>query len=135
MQDELHQCLYCQGDIVVGRSDKKFCNSECKDEYYNKIKIREHKEIKKIDTILKRNRRILKKSYSQNQLAKLPREVLVKGGFEFGFYTHRVITQSRSNEIIFCYDYGYREISTDIFQVYSSFSKVQVKDGEVTEIR
>lgn len=54
MDYALNVCLYCQREIVVGRSDKKFCNSECKDEYYNKIKIGEHKEIRKIGTILKK---------------------------------------------------------------------------------
>ncbi len=56
-------CLHFGKPIKSGRSDKKFCDTGCKDVYYNEIKIREHKEIKKIDTILKKNRRILKKLY------------------------------------------------------------------------
>jgi len=115
-------CLLCQTPIKSGRSDKKFCDSGCKDAYYNAIKTEEHKEIKKIDIILKRNRRILKKIYNPKKEDKLiSREVLIKARFEFGFHTHSVITKFKVNEFIFCYDYGYREVEKEKYKVIKSF--------------
>lgn len=128
-------CVYCKKPIRAGRSDKKFCDAGCKDAYNNEIKIKEHKEITKIETILKKNRRILKKMYSPQKFDKLfNRESLIKAGFEFGFHTHTVITKSKSNEIIFCFDFGYREMTKDNFQLFPSFKKVQVKNGQVFEM-
>ena len=128
-------CLYCQKTIKSGRSDKLFCDSGCKDAYNNDIKIQEHSEIRKVMTILKRNRRVLKKMYQPKQRDKLfSRESFIKAGFEFGFQTHTVITKNKANEIIFCFDYGYREASKGSYQVYASFMKVQVKEGQVFEL-
>jgi len=129
------KCLYCLEPIKSGRSDKKFCDSECKDAYYNAIKSQEQSEISKIDTILKRNRRILKKLFDPKKEEKMfKREILVKEGFEFGFHTHVAVTRSKSTEITFCYDYGYREIEEGRYRVFQSFSKVWVKDGYETRI-
>jgi hypothetical protein len=136
MPDALSLCLYCNKVIRSGRSDKKFCDSGCKDAYFNDIKIAEHKEIKKIDTILKRNRRILKKLFNPKKFDKqFTREELLKAGFEFGFLTHTVVTKSKANEIVFCYDYGFREVSTGKFQLFPSFGKVKVKDGDEVKVK
>lgn len=129
------QCLYCGDPIRNGRSDKKFCDVGCKDAYYNEIKSAELCEISKIDGILKRNRRILKKLYDSRQKVKLfSREELIKEGFEFGFQTHVAVTRIKSNEIIFCYDYGYRGQASGPYEIFRSFASVQVKDGGVIKI-
>jgi hypothetical protein len=115
-------CLYCQKPIKSGRSDKKFCDSGCKDAYYNAIKTDEHKQISKIDIILKRNRRVLKKVFNpKKEDLLIKREVLLKSGFEFDYHTHLITTRFKSNEYIFCYDYGYREVEKDKFKVIRSF--------------
>lgn len=123
-------CQYCQKPIKSGRSDKKFCDSACKDAYYNAIKSEEQSEISKIDGILKRNRRILKELFDPKKKDVIhKREMLIRTGFEFGFHTHIGVTKIKSNEIVFCYDYGYRELEKGSYQLFHSFSKVQVKDG------
>ncbi len=123
-------CLNCEEPIRKGRSDKKFCNPGCKDEYYNAIKIKEGKEINKINGILKNNRRVLQELFDANKSdKKFKREMLIRAGFEFGFLTHVVVTKVKANEITFCFDYGYREIEPQVYQLYHSFSTVQVKDG------
>ena len=129
-------CLNCREPIKKGRSDKKFCDSGCKDEYYNAFKIAEGKEISKINTILKNNRRALKHLFDEKKPEKkFKREILVRVGFEFGFQTHIAVTKTKSNEITFCYDYGYREIEHDFFQIFYSFSKVKVKDGYEVKLK
>lgn len=62
-----NKCLNCDKPITKGRSDKKFCDSNCKDEYNNAAKIAEGKEISKINTILKGNRRVLQKLFDPSK--------------------------------------------------------------------
>ena len=129
-------CLNCREPIRKGRADKKFCDTNCKDEYNNAAKIAEGKEINKINTILKKNRRVLQKLFdAANPDKNIKRELLVRAGFEFGFLTHIVVTKVRSNEIIFCFDYGYREIEPGKYQIYHSFSKIRVKDGYEVKVK
>jgi hypothetical protein len=118
----MRNCIYCDKQIRSGRSDKKFCDSGCKDAYYNLIKIKEYEEIKKVDNILKRNRRILKKLFNPKPEKAIPKNNLVKMGFEFDFHTHFLITKVKRNEFIFCYDYGYREVSEGQIQIIRSFN-------------
>lgn len=129
---KINYCLFCSDPIKKGRSDKKFCDSTCKDGYYNERKVDENKEIRKITIFLKRNRRILKGLYDPKKIDRLfSREDLIKKGFEFGFHTHVVITRTKSNEFIFCYNYGYREVKENSFQIIEGFDKVYIKGGSV----
>ena len=115
-------CLYCGKPIKSGRSDKKFCDSGCKDAYNNERKGNERGEIGKIDIVLKRNRRILKGMFNAKKPDLLhDREKLVKAGFEFEYHTHFVVTKVKRNEFVFCYDYGYREVGEGKYQVIKSF--------------
>lgn len=130
MIKKLNNCTNCGKPITKGRSDKKFCDSGCKDEFNNAAKSVEGNEIRKINRYLKNNRRVLQKLFDPKRSdRKFKREVLIRAGFEFGFLTHVVLTKFKGNEITFCFDYGYREITTDQFQIYPSFTKVQLKDG------
>ena len=131
-----NNCQNCGKLITKGRANKKFCDSYCKDEFNNAAKIAEGKEISKISTILKHNRRSLKKLFDPDKPdKKFSREILIRSGFEFGFLTHIAVTKGKLNEIIFCFDYGYREIEAGSYQLYHSFSKVKVKDGYEVKIQ
>lgn len=122
MTKAVASCLFCQKPIRSGRSDKKFCDSACKDGYYNERKGSERSEIGKIDVILKRNRRILKGVFNPKKPDLLiDREKLVKEGLEFNYHTHYLITKTKKNQFIFCYDYGYREVEKHKYQVIKSF--------------
>ncbi len=135
MKKPIGYCIQCSNPIYVGRSIKKFCNPECKDKYNNAIKIKEQQEIKKVDTVLRRNRRVLKKLFDPKKSDKIVRrEEMIREGFEFGFLTHVVVTKGKLNEITFCYDYGYREVANERYQLFTSYSKVQVKDGYIVKI-
>jgi hypothetical protein len=115
-------CLFCKKMIRSGRSDKKFCDSICKDAYYNAKKAEDHSDIKKIDMILKKNRRILKKLFTPKNKT-LPKNALVNEGFSFEFHTHVITTKLKGNQFIFCYDHGYREISEGQIQIIKSFAR------------
>src|SRR5690348_9849240 len=97
------KCLSCGKLIRGGRSDKKFCNTACKDEYHNSRKGEMNKEIQKIDLALKRNRNTLKRFYDSKKGNFISRDQLLKSGFEFQFHTHYIITKIKGNEFTFCY--------------------------------
>ena len=123
-------CMHCNKIIKSGRSDKKFCDEACKNAFYNLIKIQEHAEIKRVDLILKKNRRILKKLFNP-LLAEtvVSGESLLKARFEFNFHTHHVITKTFSNEFIFCYDYGYRELTDGKYKIIRDFKSTASKNN------
>jgi predicted nucleic acid-binding Zn ribbon protein len=122
MAEDYPICLQCGKRITKGRPDKKFCHDGCKNLYHNKEKIREHQEIKKVDLMLKRNRRILKRLFNpRKEEVAISRETLLKQGFDFNFHTHSVITKKYKNEFTFCYDFGYREIEKDKYRIIKSF--------------
>ena len=100
-------CVHCQQPIKAGRSDKKFCDSTCKDAYHNDQKGVEHAEIKRIDLLLKQNRRVLRKLYEESKKPDklVSKGTLLKEGFSFGFMTHIVETRGQTDDITFCYYY------------------------------
>lgn len=97
-------CLEC-GDSIVGRTDKKFCSDQCRNSYNNKLNSDSVNTIRNINNHLRKNRRILL-SFNPEGKTKIPREKLIKAGFDFKYHTHQHITQ-KGNIYIYCYDQGY----------------------------
>lgn len=105
IMDEKRRCLAC-GEIIHGRSDKKFCSDYCRNDYNNKKKSEHLKQISKIDKILHSNRNILEKLCPDGKIT-IDKLKLSSGGFDFSFFTN--IYKTRKDDIYyFCYDYGYR---------------------------
>jgi hypothetical protein len=92
MAEEYPTCLECVKPIKIGRSDRKFCSEGCKNLYHNKRKKGDHQEIKNIDLILKKNRKILSKLFDPKKEKLVLGEMLLKQGFDFTFHTHVHIT-------------------------------------------
>ena len=51
-------CLYC-GETFQGRSDKKFCDAQCRNSYNNKVNRLHELKIIEVNKILRKNRSIL----------------------------------------------------------------------------
>lgn len=78
--------------------------------------------MKKVDLVLKKNRRVLKRLFNpKNDKALFEKELLLKQGFEFDYHTHIIITKTYQNEFTFCYDYGYRPVEKNRYQIIKSF--------------
>ena len=114
-------CLYCDRAITAGNKGKKFCNDGCKTAYHNQQKSQENEEIQKIKLALINNRRVLKNVLGKESEVLVTRESLLKQGFEFDYHTHHVISKIKSNEFIFCYNYGYRKVDDGRYKVVKSF--------------
>ncbi len=104
-------CLQC-GEKIVGRIDKKFCDSQCRNSYNNKIKRENEKLIVDINRILRKNRKILKQFNPEGKTT-IRKEYLTKLGFDFKFHTHSFNTKSGFT-YKFCYEYGYLEMEDGI---------------------
>jgi hypothetical protein len=114
-------CLNCQEPIKKGRADRKFCDEGCKNEYHNKQKNDARQEILRIEVALKNNRRILKKVLASKKEEIVRTETLIKMGFDFMYHTHHAISTYKSNEYIFCFNYGYWKMDDERVKVVKAF--------------
>ena len=103
-------CLDCDA-LLRGRTDKKFCDDQCRSNYNNKLKVQDFGLIKKINQILAHNRKILKEE-NPNGKVKVKRDKLTKRGFDFDYHTHYYSTNT-GNTYIFCYEFGYLPLENE----------------------
>lgn len=98
------KCMDC-GEPLVGRADKKFCDDACRANYNNRRNNEESGYLRKVNNILKRNRRILAK-LSPEGGRKVKWQTLIDEGFNFNFITDMSET-AEGTQYRFCYEYGY----------------------------
>ena len=105
MQTEKRLCQSC-GQILQGRTDKKFCDDGCRNNFNNQQNSVQNKEIRIINRVLKRNRAILLAILSVGEKpTKVDREYLLLEGFNFRYMTHQEVgSDGQSYQI--CYDVG-----------------------------
>ncbi len=97
-------CYYC-GDNLVGRTDKKFCDSHCRNAYHNQNKTQNQRWVKQVNYILNNNRKILR-DLDPEYNSEISFHDLKNLGFDFGFHT-QVQESEKGERKYFCYDYGY----------------------------
>ena len=104
-------CREC-GQTLQGRADKKFCDDQCRSNFNNRIYSDYDVGMRNINSILRRNRRILIAMVKAEGKAKVPKVKLADKGFNFRFFTHTYTTR-RGTEYRLCYDYGYMPVEND----------------------
>lgn len=105
---EKRNCLNC-GYELQGRSDQKFCSDLCRNAYNNQLNSDINNSIRNINSILRRNRRVMEKLCPYDK-CKSTKVQMATEGFNFNYHTNRFLTK-KGQEYIFCYDYGYLELS------------------------
>jgi predicted nucleic acid-binding Zn ribbon protein len=109
---EQKTCICC-GRVIKGRSDKKFCDDYCRNNYNNQLKGDSNNYVRNINNILKKNRRILEEHFPENEkMGKITKEKLLTAGFQFKYLTHTYTTHKGST-YSFCYEYGYLPLEHD----------------------
>jgi len=103
-------CPVCHTEFD-GRADKKFCCDQCRNTYNNLQKQEENNFTYKVNRVLKKNRQILFDLYSKSEKSdherhSVPRERLIKDGFNFDYLTNMYRTKA-DKVYYYCYDYGY----------------------------
>lgn len=100
-------CLDCEQPIQ-GRSDKKFCDDNCRTNFHNQQKQQEEKTLRQINSILKRNRTILLRLSAGND-AVVPIKSLREANFNFHFCTHQQQINQQNWPVIYDMAYATQE--------------------------
>lgn len=109
-------CLACDKP-VKGRTDKKFCDDYCRNNYNNQLKAECNNLVRNINNALSKNRRILENAIGYGEeMAKVNKEKLIQKGFLFKYITH-TYTNKKGNAYFFCYDHGYLPLEHDWYLV------------------
>jgi hypothetical protein len=103
-------CLECNSTLR-GRIDKKFCSDQCRSAFNNRLNADENLYVRRVNTILRKNRRILQELNPAGR-SKIGCEKLRVKGFDFGHFTSAEAA-SGGEPIYFCYDQGYRMTGPD----------------------
>ncbi len=107
-------CLDC-GEPIVGRTDKKFCSDQCRNNYNNKLNSDSSATVRQVNGILKKNRRILSELVPADKVT-VHKEKLSNLGFNFNYFTNLYITQKGST-YRFIYEYGYLPLDNDFYML------------------
>lgn len=105
-------CLNCSKPIK-GRSDKKFCDDYCRNNFNNHLKSEEGGFTRSINNILRNNRKILGTMIMLGEgTVKSIKSKLLEKGFNFQYFTH-IYTNKKGLTYFFCYEYGYLFLDSD----------------------
>jgi len=108
------KCLDC-GDTLRGRTDKKFCSDQCRNNYNNRLNRDSNNFVRNVHGLLRKNRRILADLYSEGKI-KIHKDALFALGYNFSFFTH-IIETSQGHKFHYCFEYGYREAGNDFLEL------------------
>jgi len=116
------QCIQC-GHVLRGRVDKKFCDDACRNAYNNRKNTDDLHCIRMVNTILRKNRRILAGVIPAGaSLGKCPRRQLVQQGFNFSYHTRHYVNR-KGDVYTFCYEYGYLHLKGEWLLVVKQAEK------------
>lgn len=118
LSDHVKKCLAC-GAVLKGRTDKKFCNDYCRNNYNNQQKARGNYSglVRNINNALLKNRKILESLLPDTEeTAKANKDKLLRLGFQFKYLTHHYITKT-GKTYSYCYDYGYLPLENDWYLI------------------
>jgi predicted nucleic acid-binding Zn ribbon protein len=108
------KCLDC-GEAIRGRTDKKFCSDQCRNNYNNRQNRDSNNFVRNVHGLLRKNRRILADLYVEGKL-KVHKDALFALGYNFSFFTH-VIESSGGHKYHYCFEFGYRDAGDDFIEL------------------
>ena len=108
------ECLDC-GHPLKGRTDKKFCDDQCRSSFNNRIKAGRHSSMRPVNSILRKNHAILSRICPGEKI-RIKKDDLLRNGFNPDYHTHQYQTQT-GNTYFFCYEYGLLKLEGDVFLV------------------
>lgn len=111
---DIRRCLECNEEII-GRADKKFCDDQCRNLFNNKLNTDNAPAVKRINAILKKNRKILL-DMNPGGKTKVHKDKLLAKGFDFKYHTHNYITKENS-VYAFCYEFGLLALDNDWYLI------------------
>jgi len=121
-------CLDCN-ETLRGRSDKKFCDDQCRSNFNNRMKAGQQCCIRPVNSILRKNHSILSKICIGEKI-RIKKDVLLRNGFNPDYHTHLHQVQN-GNTYFFCYDYGILKLDGDVYLVVKRGNEGKAKSGKV----
>jgi predicted nucleic acid-binding Zn ribbon protein len=106
------KCPEC-GYEITGRSDKKFCSDQCRNTFNNRFKKDTNNYVRKVNSILRKNRRILTELNPTGK-SKIHKKKLIEKGFDFDYFTNIYRTKT-GNVYRFCYEQGFLALEDEMF--------------------
>ncbi|MBL7790585.1 MAG: hypothetical protein JNL75_12220 [Chitinophagales bacterium] len=97
-------CQNCSKPLK-GRADKKFCDENCRNQYNNTLNSDTNAEMRQIQNILRKNRRILQDVLGEHDKLKTSLKKLTDKGFLPDYLTHLYNTKSGS-QYRYSFEYG-----------------------------
>ena len=110
------KCPICKKEIV-GRTDKKFCSSICKNNYHSRLKKATISSAEKIDKILHRNRSILLELLINKNKISTSKLSLEKKGFKFNYCTGTYYN-TQKKQCYYVYDFMWFELGNQKVYIY-----------------
>lgn len=128
-------CLACERPIK-GRTDKKFCDDSCRNNYNNRLNSDETPLVRNINNVLRKNRRVLKELLSgmEKKVLVIDKLKLVEKGYHFEYCTEHYITKE-NEQYYYCYDYGYRPLDEEKLMVVKDTRKKTSKEKKQELVR
>jgi hypothetical protein len=119
---ETKPCLSC-AKPVKGRTDKKFCDDYCRNNYNNQLKGETNNLIRNINNALRKNRRILENNLPETEkMVKVHKSKLQQADFQFTYFTN--LYHNKNNQTyFFCYEYGYLPLENDWYLIVKQKDK------------
>ena len=106
------KCLDCN-EPIAGRSDKKFCSDQCRNNYNNRMNCETSSYMRNVNQVLRKNNKILAGLNPDGKI-KIHKDKLTHKGFNFNFFTNIYKTQT-GNIYYFCYEHGYLPLENDFY--------------------
>jgi len=116
-------CLDC-GAKLLGRSDKKFCSDQCRNNYNNRLNRDQNNYVRNVHSQLRRNRKILSDLLDSGH-HHIHRDALIAQGYNFTFFTHLVETPDRARWS-YCFEYGFREAEKGYLEMQMSSAYMDI---------
>ena len=111
---EIRECLEC-AQKLSGRKDQKFCSDYCRNTYNNRQNEDATNYVRRINTMLRKNRRILV-ALNPSGKRTVDAITLAEEGFNFHYFTN-IYTTQKGNTYFFCYDQGYTRTESDQYML------------------
>ena len=112
-----HHCLEC-GKPLYGRPDKKFCSSNCKNEWHYQQSAGSIRQKNWTHSLLTRNYKILRELLG-NKSKRFSLAELQMRGFSSQMVTSH-LGHCKDKQYYACYDILYTQSSTEVFNIHST---------------
>lgn len=107
------KCQQCQA-VVHGRTDKKFCNDLCRNNFHNDRRRERTDGYRKVVASLQHNRGVLHDLMRQGKTVASLHQ-LEELGFNGTYHTHTRMIADR--QCFYCYEYGYEIVGGDVIRL------------------